>query len=132
MEEQVGFILRLVTQRHVGIFMARMTGGLTSTQFAAINMLSRTGPCSQNHLGRLVAMDAATIKGVIDRLTKRGLTRTAPDPDDARLLMVKLTPAGTALNRQAIRTAMQITEETLAPLNAVERKQFIALLKKLC
>jgi len=31
--------------------------------------LTETGPCSQNLLGRLTAMDVATIKGVIDRLT---------------------------------------------------------------
>ncbi len=131
LEEQIGFILRQATQRHVGIYSARMGDTLTPMQFAATSMLSRTGPCSQNQLGRLIAMDAATIKGVIDRLTKRGLTRTAPDPGDARLLIVTLTAAGAALNRRAVRAAMLISEETLAPLTATERKQLTTLLKKL-
>ena len=43
---------------------------------------------SQNRLGRLKAMDVATIKGVIDRLTARGLTETSADPKDGRRLLV--------------------------------------------
>ena len=39
-------------------------------------------------------MDVATIKGVIDRLTARGLTETSPDPEDGRRLLVSLTRAG--------------------------------------
>ena len=42
--------------------------------WAVLAKLTETGPCAQNVLGRLTAMDVATIKGVIDRLTARGLT----------------------------------------------------------
>ena len=37
--------------------------------------LLEVGPCSQNHLGRLIYLDAATIKGVVDRLSARGFLR---------------------------------------------------------
>ena len=59
--------------------------------------LNEAGPCSQNQLGQLTAMDVATIKGVIDRLTARGLTETGPDPEDGRRLLVSLTRAGAQL-----------------------------------
>src|ERR1700739_3127817 len=94
LEEQVGFILRQATQRHVIIFSSMMPAGVTPTQFSVINMLDRFGGCSQNQLGRRVAMDAATVKGVIDRLSAKGLTQTAPDPHDARQLLVSLTTDG--------------------------------------
>ena len=48
-------------------------------------------------VGRLTAMDVATIKGVIDRLTVRGLTETSSDPEDGRRLRVSLTRAGQQL-----------------------------------
>ena len=60
------------------IFAAEMIEGLTPTQWAALAKLREVGDCSQNHLGRLTAMDAATIKGVIDRLTGRGFTTVRP------------------------------------------------------
>ena len=45
-------------------------------------------------------MDVATIKGVIDRLTARGLTETSPDPEDGRRLLVSLTRAGQQTGRE--------------------------------
>lgn len=131
LEENVGFILRQVSQRHVAIFADTMCDELTPTQFSAIVKLDQQGACSQNHLGRLTAMDAPTIKGVIDRLTRRGLTETRPDPTDARLLMVSLTPAGRAVAQRAIPCARRITEATLSPLTPSQRGQFLSLLKLL-
>src|SRR5258708_1193679 len=78
LEEQIGFILAQVWQRHTTIFAREIGINLTPTQWAALAKLAETGPCSQNQLGRLTAMDVATIKGVIDRLSARGLTETSP------------------------------------------------------
>jgi len=131
LEEQIGFILRQVWQRHATIFAREMGTNLTPTQWAAVSKLTETGPCSQNQLGRLTAMDVATIKGVIDRLTARGLTETSPDPEDGRRLLVSLTRAGQQLVEKAVPNALAITKETLAPLEAKERETLIALLSKL-
>lgn len=131
LEEQVGFILRQATQRHTAIFAGAMVEELTPTQFTALVKLKAEGPCSQNRLGRLTAMDAATIKGVIDRLTKRGFTQAESDPGDGRRLVVALTPEGAAVLDRAINAARRITEATLAPLSALEQRRFLDLLKKL-
>ena len=100
LDEQIGFILRQVWQRHATIFAREIGINLTSPQWAALSKLAETGPCSQNQLGRLTAMDVATIKGVIDRLTARGLTETSPDPEDGRRLLVSLTRAGQQTGRE--------------------------------
>src|ERR1044071_1759825 len=94
LEEQIGFILRQVWQRHATIFAQEIGINLTSPQWAALAKLTETGPSLANQLGRLIAMDVATIKGVIDRLTARGLTETSLDPQDGRRLLVSLTKAG--------------------------------------
>src|SRR5438445_536355 len=83
------------------------------------------------HFARLTSMDVATIKGVIDRLTARGLTETSPDPEDGRRLLVSLTRAGQQLAEKAAPNAMAITRETLAPLDAKERETLMVLLTKL-
>jgi DNA-binding MarR family transcriptional regulator len=131
LEEQVGFILRQVWQRHAAIFAREIGANLTPTQWAALAKLTETGPCSQNQLGRLTAMDVATIKGVIDRLTARGLTETSADPEDGRRLLVSLTRAGQRLAEKAAANALAITRETLAPLDARERETLVGLLAKL-
>jgi DNA-binding MarR family transcriptional regulator len=131
LDEQVGFLLRQVSQRHAAIFSAHMGPDLTPTQWAAMAKLLETGPCSQNLLGRLTAMDAATIKGVIDRLSKRGLTETRSDPEDGRRVVVALTPEGRRAAEEAVAAARRVTEETIAPLGDEERKVLQALLRKL-
>ena len=85
LDEQIGFLLRKAYQRNSNIFAETVPGKLTPTQFSVMHRLAEDGPMSQNRLGRSVAMDGATTKGVVDRLIARGLLRTAPDPDDKRV-----------------------------------------------
>jgi DNA-binding MarR family transcriptional regulator len=131
LDAQIGFVLRQARQRHTTIFAAHMIEGLTPTQWAAVAKLRECGACSQNQLGRLTAMDAATIKGVIDRLTARGFTTTRADPEDGRRLLVDLTGQGAALYARAVPIAREITEKTLEPLDAAARATLIGLLRRL-
>jgi DNA-binding MarR family transcriptional regulator len=131
LDHQIGFVLRLVNQRHTAIFAERIGDDLTPTQWAALAKLWQTGPTSQNLLGRLTGMDASTIRGVVNRLTKRGLVDTRPDKADARLLLIGLTKEGTRLYRSLAARALAISEETLAPLNNDERQTLARILDKL-
>lgn len=131
LDDQVGFVLRQVQQRHALIFASSFGDDLTPMQWAALAKLAEIGECSQNQLGRLVAMDAATIKGVVDRLIRRGLTETRADPGDRRRLLLRLTPAGTDLYAAGATKAARVTDETLEPLDAGESEQLVALLRRL-
>jgi DNA-binding MarR family transcriptional regulator len=130
-DSQVGFLMRVAMQRHTSIFTARMIEGLTQTQFAALSKLYEVGPCSQNHLGRLIYLDAATIKGVVDRLGVRGFVTALADPKDRRRRAVALTDRGRQVTEDAMKVAAEITTATLAPLSAEERRTVTRLLKAL-
>jgi DNA-binding MarR family transcriptional regulator len=131
LDEQVGFLMRVAMQRHTAIFMSRMIEGLTQTQFAALAKLHEVGPCSQNHLGRLIYLDAATIKGVVDRLGLRGFITALNDQKDRRRREVALTERGREVTQAAQLVAAEITKATMAPLAPDERRLVARLLKKL-
>jgi MarR family transcriptional regulator, lower aerobic nicotinate degradation pathway regulator len=131
LDDQAGFLMRIAMQRHTAIFMSRMIEGLTQTQFAALAKLHEAGPCSQNHLGRLIYLDAATIKGVVDRLSARGFVTALGDPTDRRRLAVTLTERGRDVTEAAIKVAAEITAETLEPLTGEEQRIVAQLLRKL-
>jgi DNA-binding MarR family transcriptional regulator len=131
LDAQIGYALRLATQRHVALFQARAPEGLTPTQFSALIRLADVGPVSQNLLGRLAAIDAATTKGVIERLSQKGMVATEPDPADRRRSVVRLTEAGARLIPELRAAGAAITEATLAPLTPAERRRLLALLDKL-
>ena len=131
LEDQVGFHLRRAGQRHAAIFAGHITDELTPTQWAALVKLAEFESLSQNLLGRETAMDAATIKGVVDRLLKRGFVKTAPDPEDGRRMRVSITRDGLAAVERGALSATAITAETLKPLDAAERRQLVELLKRI-
>ena len=131
LDDQVGFLMRVAMQRHTAIFMSRMIEALTQTQFAALAKLYEVGPCSQNHLGRLIYLDAATIKGVVDRLSARGFVTALNDQTDRRRRAVALTARGKVVTENAIAVAAKITAETLASLTEDEQRAVAHLLTKL-
>ena len=121
LEEQVGFLLRRANQRHLSIF-GKAMADLTPTQFAALARLHQHGPMPQNDLGRRTAMDAATMKGVVDRLVRKGLVETSSDQKDLRRVIASLSDAGAALITAMTPVAEGITSDTLAPLSRFRRR----------
>jgi len=133
LEKQIGHLLRRAHQRASAIFLAELgePQGITPTQFAALVKLSDLGEQSQNELGRLTAMDPATIQGVIRRLAARRLIERSGDPGDRRRTQLRLTPRGRALVERAIPLGVRVSAKTLSPLSASERERFLRLLEKL-
>lgn len=131
LNEQIGFFLRQANQRHVAIFASLINDKMTTTQWAALTKLKEVQPCSQNQLGREIAMDVATIKGVVDRLVKRGLVSTEPDRTDARRLVLSLTDEGHAAIAGNVARALEVSEQTLSPLTPAERLMLLELLRKI-
>src|SRR6202142_803953 len=129
LDDQVEFLLRVAMQHHTSIFTTRMIEGLTQTQFAALAKLHEVGACSQNHLGRLIYLDAATIKGVVDRLCARGLVSALNDPKDRRRRAVALTVRDLGVTEAPMGVAAEITAATLAPLTAAEQRAVVKLLR---
>jgi DNA-binding MarR family transcriptional regulator len=131
-EQQVGFLLRRANQRHTAIFADGMAeADLTPTQFTALVKVVELGQVTQNHLGRLAAMDPATIQGVVRRLIDRGLVARTDDPMDRRTIVLAPTAAGVVLAGRAVAGARRITEATLDPLDAEERAALLSLLHKI-
>jgi DNA-binding MarR family transcriptional regulator len=131
-EDQVGLLLRRAHQRHTAIFADGMAAAdLTPMQFTALIKTVELGAVTQNQLGRLAAMDPATIQGVVRRLIARGLIRRGPAPSDRRTVVLVATEAGLVLAREAVVAARRITEATLAPLDEADRLAFLSILRKM-
>lgn len=132
LQDQIGHLLRRAHQRATQIFLETFEeAGLTPTQWAALAMLAEEGAASQNALGRMTAMDPATIQGVIRRLEERGLITREPDPDDKRRTKLRLSQEGAALVGRLLATGTRVTDRTLEPLGPEDRRKFLEMLAKL-
>ncbi len=131
-EEQIGHLMRRAHQRASSIFQSNMGSNQTTpTQFAALSKLNDLGEVSQNRLGRLTAMDTATIQGVTRRLAEREFVETKADVSDKRRVLLQLTDKGRELIFKLTPIGITVSKETLEPLSVEEREIVCKLLKKL-
>ena len=130
LDEQVGYKLRLASLRQFDIF-SRHLHSLAPTQFSILARLYEVAECTQNQLGRMVAMDAATTRGVIARLIERGLVHVEGDPVDLRRLKISLTQVGFDLTISSIEKAKKITADTVQNLSPRDVRSLLTVLYKI-
>ena len=127
-----GHLIRRAHQLAVAIFMEETADfDVTPVQFAILNALIDTPGADQITLAGQVAFDAATSGAVIGRLVARGWIRREPDAVDRRRKLLWVTPDGEQAVQQMKRLVARVQTHILAPLNAQEREQLLALLGKL-
>ena len=125
-------MIRRAHQRATFYFQQVMAGqDLTPTQHAAIATLLKHGELSQNHLGRLTAMDPSTISIVVRKLLKNGLIERRGSKKDQRLAIIKLTDKGTRYSIDRLADSLEVARRVLAPLTPEERETLMTLLHKI-
>lgn len=125
-------IIRKVHQRATTCFQQVMAGeDLTPTQFAALATILRYGDVSQNHLGRLTAMDPSTISLVVRKLRKLGLVTSGASSTDQRMVIITLTNAGVDYTLERLTKSNEAGNRLLAPLSAAEQALLLELLQRI-
>lgn len=132
LDDQVGHLLRRANQRHAALFAKIFDDhDLTPLQFAVLMRLDGVGELSQNHLGRLTAMDPNTTKGVVSRLLDRDLLTRRKCIDDKRRFRLTLSEKGHLLAERLKDAGNHVSRETLAPFTNTEKATFLKLLKRI-
>lgn len=73
---------------------------LTMAQVKALFILAAHEPCRMGQLAQCLSVSLPSATGTVDRLVQAGLVERLADPDDRRLVLVRLTEAGRTLVEQ--------------------------------
>lgn len=130
LDENIGYLLRRCFQLSTFEFAQAAPDELSPSRFAALGRLVEEGAVSQNRLGRMVSADAATIKGIVDRLRVIDAVDVVPDPSDRRQRLVSITSVGRELYRQGVAASLASADAVMADLSAAERIMLVELLRK--
>lgn len=76
--------------------------GLSTRQFWALHHLSETDSLSMIDLSRLLFTDKSNVTAIADRLEAAGLINRSPAPQDRRVILLTLTPAGVERHAQVL------------------------------
>jgi DNA-binding MarR family transcriptional regulator len=90
-----------------------------------------TGPRTPAELADAAGVTRATMTGLIDTLERDGLVRREPDPDDRRMMSVRLTPKAETFMADMLPAHFQIMARIMAALSESERKTLVRLLTKI-
>lgn len=116
-----GHLIRRAQQAHTAHWLAEFGQELTGPQYAVLRVTGLTGETTHGRLGEIAALDKATLSGVVDRLSRRGLLAARPDPDDKRARRLSLTDAGREVEESARPRVRRVQTQTAAPVAEDDR-----------
>lgn len=108
--------------------------GLDTGEFDVLATLRRSGApftLRPTELYRSLMISSGGLTARLDRLEKAGLIRRRTPDDDARSLLVELTPEGKKKIEAAFSADMQIENRLVAGLTQSEQADLVRLLRKL-
>lgn len=74
---------------------------MTSPQLHAVMWLGIDGPLAMGTLAQRIHSSMPSMTGVVDRLEREGIVVRDRQTDDRRIILVRLTPKGEAIHKQA-------------------------------
>lgn len=132
LDRHTAHLIRRAHQRATSLFQKAFEGlGVTPPQFAILATLLRHGALSQIALGRLTAIDTATLSTMLRRLSAMGYVDRRPSEEDQRVNLVDLTDAGAAFTVSGLRLSQEVSDRVLDPLDPAERAGFVAALDRI-
>jgi len=127
-----GFKIRRAKQISQSIFDEACSSlGITTTQFGVMFALNALDSLDQITVARLIGLDRSTAGLVIGLLESRELIARETDVNDRRRRILRLTPQGQEVFRQAAKPAERAKLRLLDCLLSHERRHLIKLLTQL-
>jgi DNA-binding MarR family transcriptional regulator len=119
--------LRITDRLHAALSRTADRSISSATALSAIH--SFLDAPSIDELSRVIGLTSSATVRLVDGLAADGLVERSPGPD-ARVSRVHLTRTGRILAKRIVAARAAVLVESLAPLTAVERATFLALLDK--
>ncbi len=127
-----GHLVRRLHQISTALFAEECAeSGLTSVQYAALTAIRENPQVDATRLSGLIAFDRSTLGDVLERLEAKGWVERGPSPQDKRVKLLRLSPAGAQVLREVEPAVARVQERLLAPLDPGERAGMIRLLARL-
>lgn len=99
-----------------------LRAGVSMAQLHVLFSLQRNGEMTMSHLAEMLDVSLSSATGLIDRIEERGFLERDRVPEDRRIVIVRITPAGgrlldevDALNDDLLRSVLTRVDPTQLP-----------------
>ncbi len=104
--------------------------GLTSARWQVLGGLTN-GPASVPAIARKMGLTRQSVQRIADRLTEKGFTATAPNPDHRRSKLYTLTSHGKAVMAEVSRRQIEWSNRIAGGVDSEELAAALSVLTKL-
>lgn len=105
--------------------------GLTPVQAKTLNFLYHDGESTAGELCQRMAVDSATLTGLLDRMEKQSWISRQSCQSDGRVMMIGLTQSGLSLAEQVSSLAPEANASFLKQFSDAEKMMLTDLLQRL-
>ena len=129
-QENIVFLLAKGHQRAQGVLKGNLQPfGLTPMQCLFMESLWEEDGLSVGEIGRRIALDTATLAGILDRMVTAGWVRRESDPSDGRVARVFLTEKARAAISDLAAVIERTNNELLSNFQVEEKLLFKRFLR---
>ncbi|WP_337245045.1 MarR family transcriptional regulator [Luteimonas sp. gir] len=102
---------------------------LSFSQYITLKKLA-LGTSNATDLARAAELNPGAMTRLIDKLIDRGLVERHADPDDRRVVRIRLSAQGEAIWRDIDQCGNRVRERAMSGMDDAQRQQFIRLLEQ--
>lgn len=132
LSDRLGFWLRMAQQTAFESFHKAMAPlGLSPGRLGVLLLLEAAPDMRQTALGAALRVKPPNLAVLLAAMEQDGLIRRVDDPQNRRVNLLRLTPAGRALLKRAKTQEAQVEVELTQGFTAEEREALVAALRRI-
>lgn len=117
-------------------FMRRQTnellkGRITLPQLLILNFLDKEGESNMTHLAQFLNVSTPAATGIVDRLVKYGYLIRVFEPEDRRIIKIRLTAKGLTLVQKINQQKRQSIIDVFSQISREERDDYLKILTRI-
>ncbi|MBU1997908.1 MAG: MarR family transcriptional regulator [Candidatus Omnitrophica bacterium] len=101
---------------------------ITMPQFFILNHLYKQGETNMSCLAKFIGVTTAAATGLVDRIVKSGYVERVYEPQDRRVIKIKLSAKGESLIKKIVQDRRQTTMDIFGKISQQDRDDYLRVL----
>ncbi len=101
---------------------------ITIPQFAILEYLNREIEPKMTDISKMLKVTTAAVTGIVDKLVKDGYVTRKSDPDDRRIIKIKITAKGNDLIKKMLEYRRQMVIKIFGKISEKDREDYLRIL----
>lgn len=106
-------------------------GRITLPQFLILDFLDKKGESKMTQIAHFMHVTTAAITGIVDRIIRYRYVQRVYDPDDRRIIKIKLTASGAELVKRVNQQRRKMIIDIFGKISQLERDNYLKILMRI-